>query len=69
MSREVFDRTAERGLHLALAQLPRELLAPFWPDVIFDQDRVTCLRSCLMKPVHADNIGAITAILGDCAGN
>lgn len=65
-SRELFDRAAERGLHLALAQLPRQMLAPFWAEVDFDEDRVTCLRSCLMKPAHADNIDAITRILVEC---
>ncbi len=66
MSRAFFDRAAELGLHLALAQLPRYMLAPFWAEVEFDEDRVTCLRSCLMKPLHASNIDAITGILAEC---
>jgi glutamate/tyrosine decarboxylase-like PLP-dependent enzyme len=67
-SRTVFDRAADSGLHLALAQFPRHMLAPFWPDVEFDVDRVTCLRSCLMKPEHEDRIGDITGILNACVG-
>jgi tyrosine decarboxylase/aspartate 1-decarboxylase len=35
------------------------LLQQHWPDVDFDQDRVTCLRSCLMKPEHAAWLDAI----------
>jgi hypothetical protein len=64
----VFDRAADSGLHLALAQFPRHMLAPFWPDVEFDVDRVTCLRSCLMKPEHEDRIGDITGILNASVG-
>lgn len=66
LSREIFDRAASRGLHLALVRLPRHMLAPFWPDVEFDDDEVTCLRSCLMKPAHAARIDQITAILDAC---
>jgi tyrosine decarboxylase/aspartate 1-decarboxylase len=45
-AREIFDACAARNLHLALVQLPQ-----FW----FGSpggERVTCLRSVLMKPEH-----------------
>lgn len=47
-----FERAAEQQLHLALISLPASLLRHHWPDVIFDQPHVSCLRSCLMKPEH-----------------
>ncbi len=33
-------------------KVPRKLVEPYWPDVEFDQEMVSCLRSCLMKPEH-----------------
>jgi tyrosine decarboxylase / aspartate 1-decarboxylase len=47
-----FDTAASRNLHLAKANLPRDLFEEHWPDFIWDQDTVTCLRCCLMKPEH-----------------
>lgn len=58
-----FERAAREELHLALVGLPRELLESYWPDVEFDQDSVTCLRSCLMKPEHLDWLDRIWAIM------
>lgn len=66
-SREIFDRAAERDLHLALIDLPSDLLAHHWPDVDFDEPSVTCLRSCLMKPEHLDWIDRISSILEEAA--
>ena len=51
-SRELFEAAASRDLHLALTSLPHSLVD--WPDVDFDTDQVTCLRSVLMKPSHLD---------------
>jgi tyrosine decarboxylase / aspartate 1-decarboxylase len=62
-SRKMFEQTAAAGLHLALADLPEDLLRSYWPDVEFDQPTVTCLRSCLMKPEHLDWIDRIWDIL------
>lgn len=50
LSNEFFDLTAQQGLHLAKAHLPRAMLANHWPDLDWDQDNVTCMRSCIMKP-------------------
>lgn len=62
-SRAVFEAAAERDLHLAVANLPRALLEPWWPEMAWDQDHVTVLRSCLIKPEHADWIDAIWRVL------
>ena len=67
-SRDLFERAAEAGLHLALLELPATLLASHWPTVDFDIDSVTCLRSCLMKPEHQDWCGAIWRILDELGG-
>ena len=67
-SSKAFDDAAGSHLHLALMELPSTLLATHWRQVEFDRDSVTCLRSCLMKPEHADWIDAIWAIVDELAG-
>ena len=55
----IFDRAAEGGLHLALANLPARFFAGAnWRDAC-DDSKVTCLRSVLMKPEHLRWIGEI----------
>ena len=54
LSQELFDTAATNDLHLALFSYPSKLLKDAWPDVTFEADTVACLRSCLMKPEHAD---------------
>lgn len=51
LSRRLFEEAARDSLHLALASLPASLLQAEWP-LDWDQETVTCLRSCLMKPDH-----------------
>jgi tyrosine decarboxylase / aspartate 1-decarboxylase len=56
LAQQVFDRAAERDLHLALVQLPVAFFSPspdqsIWPGADADA-KVTCLRSVLMKPEH-----------------
>jgi len=63
LSRKMFDNAAERNLHLALVELPESLLASHWPTVEFDTPSVICLRSCLMKPEHAEWMDEIWEIL------
>ncbi len=66
-ARAVFDAAAQRDLHLALVQLPRELFPPnTWPASnsaanpdMRDPASVTCLRSVLMKPEHLAWLDAI----------
>ncbi len=62
-SRALFDAAADEDLHLALFELPAEMLRDYWPEVSFDTASVTCLRSCLMKPEHLDWVSEITSIL------
>lgn len=62
-STEIFNKAADMGLHLAIAKLPHSLLAPYWPDLNWDQENITVLRSCLMKPEHLDWIDPIWATL------
>jgi len=63
LAREVFEEAARRNLHLALATLPASLFSQAWPELDWDQDSVTCLRSCLMKPEHLTYIDDIWNIL------
>lgn len=67
-NRKLFKQAAAAGLHLALLELPATLLAAHWPAVDFDNESVTCLRSCLMKPEHLDWCAAIWQILDDLGG-
>jgi len=59
LTEQVFNAAAEKGLHLAMAKFPRALLESRWEEVHWDQDHVTCLRSCLMKPEHLEWIDRI----------
>src|SRR6267142_4957177 len=61
-SRAIFAAAAERGLHLALADLPVSFFA-FPPTVQRDRETITCLRSVLMKPEHLDWVDRIWQIL------
>jgi hypothetical protein len=64
---DVFAAAAKRDLHLALITLPASMVSHYWPDLNLDQESVTCLRSCLMKPEHLEWVGNIAAILEDAA--
>lgn len=48
MAQTVFDEAAKLDLHLALAKLP----VSFFPQEMWREGSVTCLRSVLMKPEH-----------------
>ncbi|MBT9583366.1 aspartate aminotransferase family protein [bacterium] len=48
-SQQIFERAAQLDLHLALTQVSDRRV---WPQLNWDQPRLTCLRSCLMKPEH-----------------
>ncbi len=62
-SRRVFAAAAERNLHLALIELPVELVGRHVPELEANAETVTCLRSVLMKPEHADWLDEIMQIL------
>lgn len=52
VSRIIFERGAKADLHMALINLPKTLIQAHWPDIHFDEDNITCLRACFMKPEH-----------------
>jgi len=59
LAQQVFDRAAQENLHLALVHLPVAFFGvEHWPGAKAD-DKVTCLRSVLMKPEHDDWIPQI----------
>ncbi len=62
-SQQIFKAAAKENLHLATFKYPSSLLQEKWTDVDLDQEYVTCLRSCLMKPEHIDWVERIWEIL------
>jgi glutamate/tyrosine decarboxylase-like PLP-dependent enzyme len=56
-ARRIFEEAARRHLHLALAELPGAFFG-------LEAERVTCLRSVLMKPEHLAWVDRIWQILG-----
>jgi tyrosine decarboxylase / aspartate 1-decarboxylase len=72
-SRRIFDTTARRGLHLALAELParswrqwrgEQAASGAWrASSGITSETVTCLRSVLMKPEHLDWVAQIVETL------
>jgi tyrosine decarboxylase / aspartate 1-decarboxylase len=63
LSSKVFAAAAERGLHLAVAELPVALFSGLDPNIRKDRETLTSLRSVLMKPEHLDWIDRIWSIL------
>jgi tyrosine decarboxylase / aspartate 1-decarboxylase len=53
-SRRLFESAARHDLHLSLTEVPAALLRRRWDGVEFDTERVTCLRSCLIKHEHRE---------------
>lgn len=66
-AQRIFEDAAKQELHLALMQVPIDLVAPRMPELRADADTVTCLRSVLMKPEHRDWLATIMRILETCA--
>ncbi|HSD70507.1 MAG TPA: aminotransferase class V-fold PLP-dependent enzyme [Woeseiaceae bacterium] len=67
LARKLFAETAKRELHLALIEIPGELVRHYWPELIMNRDTVTCVRSCMMKPEHLDWIDDIWSVLESAA--
>lgn len=61
-AQEIFAACAERHLHLALVQLPEHW---FGPARDASRERVTCLRSVLMKPEHDEWLERIWGTFND----
>jgi len=66
-ARAIFDRAADQDLHLALVELPTEMVRHYWPELDGEEQTITCLRSCLMKPEHLDWIDQIFSIISKSA--
>lgn len=62
-SKEIFEKAAAKNLHLALITYPVRLLPKHWSAIDKDEEFVTCLRSCLMKPEQDDWIDEIWKIV------
>lgn len=54
LSRKIFEATAKRGLHLAVAELPIHFWEKDLAGMQRDRETLTCLRSVLMKPEHLE---------------
>ena len=52
LSDRLFETAERNGLFLAKFRMPSLRFRHLWPDVLIDDDHVTLLRSCLMKPEH-----------------
>jgi glutamate/tyrosine decarboxylase-like PLP-dependent enzyme len=63
LARRLFEQAEKNHLHLALAELPADFFDLAAAGVARDRDRITCLRSVLMKPEHRDWIGRLWEIL------
>ena len=62
-ARTIFNKAAKKNLHLALIELPMSLVNHHWPELEANQETVSCLRSCLMKPEHLDWVDDICDVL------
>jgi tyrosine decarboxylase / aspartate 1-decarboxylase len=62
-ARQIFTEAAKRELHLALIELPVDVISRYAPAISADTAMVTCLRSVLMKPEHENWLERITALL------
>ncbi|MBS1600210.1 MAG: aspartate aminotransferase family protein [Bacteroidetes bacterium] len=62
-SKAIFEKAAEKNLHLALLNYPVRLLPTHWRSITKDEEYVTCLRSCLLKPEHENWIEDIWKIV------
>ena len=66
LSQEIFEKSAAQNLHLAVANLPSQFFKQKYQiDMQWDEEYITCLRSCLMKPEHLDWLARIWQILDD----
>ncbi len=67
LARKLFNTAATKGLHLAIADLPSKLFSSRCKNMTWDQEYISCLRSCLMKPEHLDWVDHIWQILDEAA--
>ena len=62
-TKDMFQSCATKNLHLAVSSFPAKLLPEHWSGIAIDQDHVSCIRSCLMKPEHLDWMDKIWEII------
>ena len=53
-ARKIFAAAAEHGLYLALASFPRAMFEGLAPVERWNEENLTCLRACVMKPEHRE---------------
>jgi glutamate/tyrosine decarboxylase-like PLP-dependent enzyme len=66
-SREIFEAAARKNLHLAVAELPVKFFEAKLGGMNRDRERMTCLRSVLMKPEHREWLERIWDALVEAA--
>jgi glutamate/tyrosine decarboxylase-like PLP-dependent enzyme len=66
LSRRIFELAGRRHLHLALAELPCHFFDLEGAGIFRDRDTISCLRSVLMKPEHANWARQIWEVLCQC---
>lgn len=59
LAKEIFKVAEQENLYLALINLPKQLFLETGEEINGEQESITCLRSCLMKPEHLDWIDQI----------
>lgn len=59
LAKEIFKVAEQENLYLALTNLPKQLFLETGEGIKGEQESITCLRSCLMKPEHLDWIDRI----------
>ena len=64
-SKDIFEKAASKNLHLALLNYPVRLLPKHWRAITKDEEYVTSLRSCLIKPEHEQWVDEIWEIVAD----
>lgn len=69
LARKLFNIAADKGLHLAIANLPKALFSSRCKDMTWDQEHIACLRSCLMKTEHLVWLDNIWQILDEAASS
>lgn len=67
LARRLFEAAQRRDLHLALATFPRAMAEGAAPVDAWDVDTLLCLRTCVMKPAHAEWLPEIRARLAAAA--
>lgn len=63
LSQLAFERSAQQELHLATFSYPSELIKKAFPEVEIDSPYTICMRSCLMKPEHAQWLDRLWKII------